>query len=200
MTFQEGTKCLPDFPKTALYNFLCSISKSQDKIAPSVQSDGDKNPSALLACFSQVKDYLKCLNLLSHSVQASEARKANGRGAELHRGEQGVSWLGYTPAAPPQPQLLCMEVLPHWFFSGFFSEASIRINPTGVISITTDRGSAAFVPEYGFLHASSLKEMYKNNTKKTQHSFAQSACVVPRGNAILIEASWHHHNSHIAAP
>lgn len=120
-----------------------------------------------------MKDYLKCLNLLSHSVQTSEAWKANGRGAELHRGEQGIPWLCYTPAAPPQPQLLCTEVLPHWFFSGFFSEARIRINPAGVISITTHHGSAAFVPEYGFLHASSLKETYKNNTKKNHKKITQ---------------------------
>lgn len=69
----------------------------------------------------------------------------------------------------------------------------VRIKPTGVISITTDLGSADFVPEYGCLHATSLKGTYKNS------SFTWTARVMPRGNATLIEASWHRRNSHVTA-
>lgn len=106
------------------------------------------------------EDYLKCLNLLSHSAQSSETQKANGHGAGLHRvGAEGLLAVSYTPAAPLRPRVLCrgwspcspaaQGPVPSGFSLDFsLRTASVRINPTGVISITTDLGSAAFVPEY----------------------------------------------------
>ena len=137
-----------------------------------VQSDGEKNQPTLFVG----EDYLKCLNLLSHSVRSSETQKANGRGAGLHQvGAAGLLAVSDTPAAPPRPGVLCQgrSVCPPAArgpapsgFSLDFSlrPVSVRINPTGVINVATDLGSADFIPEYGVLHASSLKGTYKNNT------------------------------------
>lgn len=64
----------------------------------------EKRINYSLGLFFVSEDYLKCLNLLSHSVRSSETQKANGCGVGRHRvGAVGLLALSDTPAAPPQP-------------------------------------------------------------------------------------------------
>jgi len=166
MTFQEGIKYLSNFPITA----LSSISRSEDKIAPSVcgPTSGRKESTYSFGSFFMGEDYLKSLNLLPHSMQSSETQKADGRGAGLHRvGTGGLLAESYTPAAPPPPRVLyrgwsaCRPAAwgpaPLGFSLDFFPRpVLVRVNPTDVINVASDLGSADFCSRTGVLHASSF--------------------------------------------
>lgn len=58
------------------------------------------------------------------------------------------------------PQLC--GVLPHQAFLWIFLRP-VLVRITGLNNFATDSGCAGFVPEYGFLQASSLKGTYKNS-------------------------------------